>query len=310
MEKVASRVSGYARRTPLVYFGRAGDREIYLKLENLQPTGSYKIRSAANAIGSLDADALRNGVCTASAGNMAEALAYISYFSNFEARVYLPDTTPRSRVDRLQTLGAKTFIMSVEEWWKALETRSAPGDDGFFLHPCADQNVIDGNGTMAAEILEDLPSADAIITPFGGGGLTAGVASIAKAIRPEIKAIVCESELGAPLSAARVNGRPTPVPFAGDPFLMGLGASSVLSEIWPVVRPLVDKTVLVSRAEVAEAVCRLMIEAKIVAQGAGAAATAAALKSDACGPGKIVCVVSGGNIDRATLRDALSGEIR
>ena len=194
-----------------------------------------------------------------------------------------------------------------DRWWQTMLEHEYPGMNGMFIHPVADRRVMAGNGTVALEILEDLPDVDTILVPYGGGGLSSGIASAVRALRPGIKVYACEVETAAPLSASLAAGRAMSCDYTPS-FVDGIGGKSVLAEMWPLVSTLLDGALTVSLAEVADAMRRLVERNRIVAEGAGAASVAAALKgvSDAR---RVVCVVSGGNIDPAKLAQILVGEM-
>jgi threonine dehydratase len=297
-----------AIRTPLVPFqGGSSSARIYLKLENLQPIGSFKIRGASNAMRMRNPDALARGVITASAGNMAQGVAWTARAMGISCTAIVPDTAPRTKLDAIERLGGKILKVPLERWWQAIEEHHYPGLEGEFIHPVADPAVIAGNGTIGLEILEDLPRADSILVPFGGGGLISGIAIAALAKRPGIRVYACEVETAAPLAASLRAGTPQTIEHRAS-FVDGIGARSVLPEMWPMVRGLVEDSIVVSLTEIAEALRALAERNRIVAEGAGAAPVAAALRGEAEGE-TVVCVVSGGNIDLQKFARILSGEI-
>lgn len=308
IEAAAARLKGRIVRTPLVRLSAPGlDAEIHVKLENLQPGGSFKVRPALNALLSADPEALRAGVYTASAGNMAQGLARGAKALGVRLRVYAPDNTARVKIEALQAWGVDTVLLPFDDWWRVLTERRREGEQGLFIHPAADPAVMAGDATVGLEILQDLPDVDAILTPYGGGGLTSGVASAAKAIRPQVKVFACESDAGTPVAAALEAGGPVKVDFKGDSFLMGIGGTSVLPEMWPIVSGLIDGAVCVTRDEIADAVRLGYQLTRTVMEAAGAATIAAALKGLA-GSGKVACVISGGNVDPETFSTVLAGK--
>ena len=300
-----SRLADAVPRTPLVRL-RGGDApaEIHLKLENLQPIGSFKLRGAGNAMAVADPAVLAGGVVTASAGNMAQGVAWHARRLGVPCHVVVPDDAPRAKLDAIEGLGAQVVVVSFERWWRALVERSYPGIDGVFVHPVCDPTVQAGNGAIALEILEDLPDVDAVVVPFGGGGLVTGIASVMRALRPEVRVFACEVETAAPLAAALEAGRPVRV-HREPSFVDGIGAATVLDEMWPRVHQLVADSLVVSLSAVAAALRRLATDNHVVAEGAGAAPVAAALEGRA-GTGRIACIVSGGNIDRRVLASLLT----
>jgi len=301
------RVALVAVRTPLVPLEIAGvPARIYLKLENLQPIGSFKLRGAVNAMSLADPERLRAGVYTASAGNMAQGVAWVARSMGIRCTAIVPDHAPQMKLDAIERLGATTVKVPFEAWWRVIEEHGDPGRDGLFIHPVADPAVIAGNGTIGLEILEDLPDVDSILVPYGGGGLLSGIAIAVLAKRPGARVYACEVETAAPLAASLAAGEPRAIEHRPS-FVDGIGGRSVLPEMWPMVRGLVEGSILVTLEEVASAIRLLVERTRVVAEGAGAAPVAAALKGEAEGT-KVVCVVSGGNIDPKKLARILSGE--
>ena len=298
------RVASLIFRTPLVRLHVDAPAEIYLKLESLQPIGSFKLRGAGNAIAMLLPDELACGVYTASAGNMAQGVAWVARALGVPCSVVMPDSAPRTKVDAVRRLGAAIVQVPYSEWWQTLVDRGRAGMTGTFIHPVADPAVIAGNGTIGLEIVEDLPDADAVLVPFGGGGLISGIASAVRALSPGAKIYGCEVATSTPLTAALAAGQPVTVERTPS-FVDGIGGRGVLQEMWPLVRGVVDGALVASLDEVADAVRVLIERARIVAEGAGATPVASALAGRA-GAGKVVCVVSGGNIDTAVLAQLIS----
>jgi threonine dehydratase len=302
------RLKGIAVRTPLVRLDAADSAaELWLKLENLQPIGSFKIRGGGYAMLSTPRAELERGVYTASAGNMAQGVAYLARKFGVPCSVIVPDHAPQTKLAAIERLGGQIVKVPFDRWWQTMLEHEYPGMNGMFIHPVADRRVMAGNGTVALEILEDLPDVDTILVPYGGGGLSSGIASAVRALRPGTKVYACEVETAAPLSASLAAGRAMSCDYTPS-FVDGIGGKSVLAEMWPLVSTLLDGALTVSLAEVADAMRRLVERNRIVAEGAGAASVAAALKgvSDAR---RVVCVVSGGNIDPAKLARILVGEM-
>jgi threonine dehydratase len=301
------RLSGIVVRTPLVRLdvpGTAG--EIWLKLENLQPIGSFKLRGAANAMVLAGRERLSGGAYTASAGNMAQGVAWAARHFGVPCTVVVPDHAPRTKVEAVERLGGHVVRVPYERWWQTLVDHSYPGIDGVFVHPVSDPAVVAGNGTIGLEIVEDLPDVDAVLVPFGGGGLSSGIATAVRALAPDAKVFGCEVETATPLSAAFAAHAPVRIERTQS-FVDGIGGMGVLEEMRQLVSTLEHGALGSSVAEIADAI-RLMAErARIVAEGAGGAALAAALRHRV--EGKVVCVVSGGNIDTAKLATILEGHI-
>jgi threonine dehydratase len=303
-----ARIAGDVLRTPLVRLGVDGPAEIYLKLENLQPIGSFKLRGAANAMAQASDDQLARGVYTASAGNMAQGVAWCARARGIACGVIVPDTAPEAKLAAITRLGAAIHKVPFAEWWSVLVARSHPRFEGrLFIHPVSDRAVMAGNGTIGLEIAEALPAPDAVIIPFGGGGLTTGIATALRALHPATRIYAAEPETAAPLAAALAAGSPQDVAYTPS-FVDGIGSKSLLAEMWPIVRRLVDGSFAMSLEAIADAVRILAERNRVVAEGAGATPVAAALAGRA-GTGRIVCVVSGGNIDRAKLAKILNGEL-
>lgn len=296
-----------AIRTPLVPLTLPGGREVWLKLELLQPIGSFKIRGPANALALASAAALERGVWTASAGNHGQGLAWCARRGGVACTVVVPEHAPRAKVDALVRLGARVVPAPLERWWNAIATRSFPGMDGlFFVHPTADRDIMAGNGTIGLEILEDLPDVDAILAPYGGGGLACGIAAALAALRPAARVHACEVSTATPCATSLAAGRPSACDHTTS-FVDGIGGRSALAEMWPCVSRLVAGSIVVTPDEVAEAVRLLLARVHVAAEGAGAVPVAAAA-SERAPSGRIACVVSGGNIDAAILARILRGE--
>ena len=294
------RLVGTVLHTPLVRFNAPDlPAEIYLKLENLQPVGSFKMRAAGNAILSAEKARLADGVWTASAGNMAQAVAWYARRLGLACTAVVPQDAPAAKLAALQRLQAKVISIPFSDYQSVQRTHAYPGMAGQLIHPFADPAVIAGDGTLGLEILEDLPDVDAILVPYGGGGLSCGIASAVHAVSPRVKVFAVEAASGAPLTASLAAGHPVEVPYTAS-FVSGIGAPFVFPEMWPMASRLLDGAFAVELAQVAEAV-RLQVEWNhIVAEAAGAVALAAALTGKA-GAGKLVCLVSGGNLDTGKL---------
>ena len=300
-------IRDFAVRTPLLEFvaGPPGVN-LYLKLENLQPLGSFKIRPAINVLKTMDVKRLRRGVLTASAGNFGQGLAFAARQIGVPATVVVPDGSAATKAEALARLGAKVIRLPFDEWWTVLTTRSHAGVEGVFIHPVAESAVLAGNATIGAEIIEDQPDIDAVVVPFGGGGLACGIGSVMRRLKPGVRMIVAESEAAQPAAAALANGRPVRVRHIQS-FVDGMGSTTVLDEMWPLVRDMVDQAACASFADIAEAIRLLAARHHVIAEAAGAASVAAALAGHA-GKGKIVCIVSGGNIDASKLGAILNGQ--
>ncbi len=311
IQDARKRISNLAFRTPLVRLNLDdGPADIYLKLENLQPIGSFKLRGAGNAMLSIPLADLEKGVYTASAGNMAQGVAWVARKLDIPCSVVVPDHAPQTKLDAIARLGGRVVKVSFDEWWQVLIEHRYEGLEGFFIHPVSDPAVIAGNGTIGLEIMEDLPDLESVVIPFGGGGLSSGIASALKALNPQVKVFASEVETAAPLSASLQAGHICDIN-RNPSFVDGIGGKSILEEMWPIVSSLVNESLVVSLEQIADAI-RLLIERnRIVAEGAGASSVAAALAGGAggSGRGKVVCIISGGNIDTRNLLRILGGEI-
>jgi threonine dehydratase len=307
VEAARGRLAGVVPRSPLIRLEDAGPPELYLKLECLQPVRSFKLRGAYSAISAMSEDDLAHGVYTASAGNMAQGLAWSARRRGVACTVVVPDTAPQMKLDGIRRLGAEIVVLPYEEWWDVLAThRFEPLEAARFVHPVSDVDVMAGNGTIGLEILEDVPDVDTVLVPFGGGGLSCGIAAAIRAKRPEVRVAGCEVETATPFAAALAAGRPVET-LRTPSFVDGIGARIMLEEMWAPASRLLAGSLVVSLAGVAEAIRLLVERAAIVAEGAAGAAVAAALHHGNR-LGRTVCVVSGGNIDPGVLARILAGE--
>ena len=306
IEAARERIAGAAIRTPLVRLHvPEAPAEIYLKLECLQPINSFKIRGATNAIMLATAAERARGLVTASAGNMAQGVAWAARTLGIPATIVVPEHAPEAKLAAIERLGGRVLKLPYDDWWNVIVSSHVDGIDGLFVHPVQDPGVMAGNGTIGLEILEDLPDPDAVVIPYGGGGLTVGIASAIRALRPATKIITAEPATGAALVAAVEAGRPADVDYQPS-FVDGSGSRRVLDSMWPLVAPLVDSALAIAVADVAAAVRLLAERVRVIAEGAGALAPAAAL-SGCAGTGKVVCVVSGGNINLSKVAEILGG---
>ena len=302
------RIADSVIRTPLIRLNvNDAPAEIYLKLENLQPIGSFKLRGAGNAIGMATAAELKDGVYTASAGNMAQGVAWNARRLGLPCTVIVPDHAPQTKLEAIKRLGGEVIKVTFDEWWQIILNHEYPGQKGYFIHPVSAPAVMAGNGTIGLEIYEDLPDVDAVIMPYGGGGLSCGISSAIRALKPDTKLYAVEVDTAAPLVASLAAGSPQDVEYIPS-FIDGMGGKSILPEMWPLASNLLDGSLVVTLKQVAEAVKLLLERNRVLAEGAGAAATAAALAGKA-GHGKVVCVVSGGNLDFSKLEQILRDEI-
>ena len=298
-------ISGAAIRTPLVQLNfREAPAEIFLKLENLQPIGSFKIRGASNAMGRLAREDLSEGVLTASAGNMAQGVAWRARDLGIPCTVVAPETAPETKIRAIERLGGRVIKVPFEEWWEVFERRAYPGVSAHFIHAFDDLDVMAGNGTIALEILEDLPDVDAIIIPWGGGGLACGIAAAMRELRPQCKIYAAEVGTAAPLAASLEAGSPQEIVYKPS-FVDGIGGKGVFLSMFERAQSLIDGSLVVGLDQIVFALRLLAERNRVIAEGAGACPVACALEGMG-GAGKVVCVVSGGNIDLTKLCSLLT----
>ena len=312
-------IAGDAIRTPLVRLQvDLPDTEIWLKLECLQPIGSFKIRGAANAIRQAPPESVSRGVLTTSAGNMAQGVAWVARDLGIPATIVAPDHAPETKIAAIERLGGRVIRVPYDRWWQAMEEGSYPGVEGLFVHPVMDDRVMAGNGTIGLELVEQFGSGGSggedrlksvpstVLVPWGGGGLTTGIASALAALSPATRVYACEPETGAPVAATIANdGVPVAVDYRAS-FVDGAGSKALLPPMWERARGLLAGSHVISLDETAAAVRLLAERTRVVAEGAGALAVAAATSGRA-GTGRIVCIVSGGNIDSSRLATILGG---
>ena len=301
-------IAGDAVRTPLLRLPvELADTEIWLKLECLQPIGAFKIRGAANAVRQAPAGAADSGVWTTSAGNMAQGVSWMARELGVPATIVAPDHAPRAKIDAIERLGGRVILVPFDRWWQAMEEGSYPDLEGLFVHPVMDEKVMAGNGTIGLELVEQLDGIDTVLIPWGGGGLTTGIASALAALSPATKVFACEPETGAPVTATIANGgTPVAVDYRAS-FVDGSGSKALLPVMWDRARDLLSGAFALSLDETAAAVRLLAERVHVIAEGAGALSVAAAVSGRA-GGGRIVCIVSGGNIDAHRLAAILSGQ--
>jgi len=305
IERARQRISGSILRSPLVRLNAEAPAEIYLKLENLQPIGSFKLRGAGNAMAIASDAQVAKGVWTASAGNMAQGVAWNARRLGIPCTVVVPEHAPQAKLAAVARLGAGIVKVPFHRWWEVIIEHRLEGMEGLFVHPVSNPGVIAGNGTIGLELFEDLPDLDAVIVPYGGGGLSTGIGAALRALKPSARIYAAEVETAAPLAESLRAGGPREVSYRPS-FVDGIGGKTVLEEMWPLVNRIVSDSIVVSLMQVAEAI-RLLVERNhVVAEGAGAAALAAALTGRARGA-KVVCIISGGNIDPRTVGQILAG---
>jgi threonine dehydratase len=302
-------ITGVVNRTPLLPLNfHRSPAAIYMKLENLQPTGAFKLRGAVNAMALATKAQLEDGVYTASSGNMAQAVAWNARRLGVPCTVLVPDTAPTTKVAAVSRLGARIVTIPFAEWWQILITQRHPLIEGkFFVHPSSNADVMAGYGTIGLEILEDLPDVDTVLVPWGSGGQACALGSVFRALKPETRIYAVELDTGAPFSASLSAGHPIEVPYTPS-FVDGISGPSLPHEMWPVASRFLDGSLVVSLQDIVEAICLIADRNNMIAEGAGAAPVAAALHGMA-GTGKVACIVTGGNIDAKKLRVILDGHV-
>jgi threonine dehydratase len=288
-------IASVASRTPLLPLNAETAADVHLKLENLQPIGSFKIRGAANVMGRTPPGRLQRGVLTASAGNMAQGVAFCAQRMGVAATIVSPDTAPQTKIRAVERMGGRVILAPFADWWRTFETRSYPGVDATFIHAFDDLDVMAGNGTIALELLEDLPDLDAVVIPWGGGGLSCGIAAVLRELAPRVRIYAAEIETAAPLSAALAAGEPRTVDYRPS-FVDGIGSKAVFPNMFEHARKLLDGALVVTLDEAAQAMKLVAERNRIIVEGAAACAVAAAISGGA-GAGRVVAIVSGGNID-------------
>lgn len=306
IERAATMLKGLVLRTPLVRLpSTTDDTEIWLKLELLQPRRSFKIRGATSVIRSTEREVLAQGLVAASTGNLAQSVAWEARRLGVPATIVIPDHAPAAKRAAIERLGAQIIAVPLDRWWQTLAEHGHPDAEGLFVDP-DDPRLIAGNGTIGLEILEDLPDVDAVLVPYGGGALSAGVATAVKALRPQARVYAVEPETAAPVTAALAAGRPMPIDYRPS-WVDGCGGSALMPKMWPLVEQLLDGGIAVPLPDVAAAARSLAEQVGVIAEGAGALPVAAALAGGRGDPRKVVCVISGGNIDPEKVRTFLAG---
>ena len=297
IEQARQRIAGTVLRTPLLKLDVGSSApEVWLKLENLQPTNAYKIRGGTNAVARLSDEERAKGVWTISAGNAGQGVAYAARQFGVPCTVVAIETAPQTKLDRMRALGAIIVPVSYDRAWVAAETHEFPGLEGTFIHPFDNHDFIAGHATMGLEILEDCPDVRTVICAIGGGGLITGVGSAIKARKPSAKVLGAEPETAAPYALSLKQGGPRKFPDWRASFVDGAGGKSVTDRMWQRMQAVTDGTIIVTLDQTRDAMRMIAEKSRTIAEGAGSLALAAALTGEA-GEGPIVCVVSGGNID-------------
>jgi threonine dehydratase len=308
IEAARARLEGLSIVSPVVACDAApAGKKVCLKLENLQPVGSFKIRPIGNAILARAPAELSSGIYTTSSGNSALGLAWMARRLGIAATAIVPVNAPEAKLEKLRSLGTRIDMRPIAEWWRAIQRGALDGQEGVYIDAVRDPASLAGDATIGLEILAQSPDIEAILIPFGGGGLACGIACAVRALKPDVKIIACELTSAHPLKAAFDAGEPTETPHAPG-FVSGVGVGSVLPEMWPLVSTLIDDVITVSLTEVAAAIKTMVERNRVVAEGAGAVSVAAAL-SGRYAETKICAVVSGGNLDSSVLATILGGHV-
>ena len=297
----AKKIYSVAARTPLVRLDPVGHGvpQIYLKLELFQPIGSFKIRGAMNAVSQLPPSSLDRGVWTVSAGNAAQGVALAAREAGARASVLVMEGAPATKLNAIERLGATIVHASFDECWRAVEQHASDRMEGRLIHPFDDDAFISGNGTVALEILEDLPDVDAVVAPMGGGGLLAGIGAVLNDVKPDVQLYAAEPQNAAPLSTSLAAGRAMRFEGWSRSWVDGAGGQSVLPSMWPLLEESITDSVVVPLEDAARAMKQVAERCRVICEGAAACAVAAAQspRLKAAGHRTIVAVVSGGNID-------------
>ncbi|MBI2077625.1 MAG: threonine/serine dehydratase [Euryarchaeota archaeon] len=302
----AERIRGVAWRTPLVPAGRHEDGKTYLKLECLQRTGSFKVRGAWNRMGGATEADRRRGFVTVSAGNHGQAVAWSAKRVGSPCTVWVPDTAVERKVNAIRALGATVKTMPHDQIMESMTGDRWSKDPQVYVHPFGDRLVMAGQGTIGLEIMEDLPDVKSVIVPVGGGGLSVGIATAIKAVRPGVKVYGVQAANAAPLARSWETGKPEKVP-TPKTIADGIGASIVFDYMFPLLRRALDGVLTVTEDELRAAVGELASEAHVVAEPAGASSLAAARQQAEKLARPVACVVSGGNIAPTLLSEIAAG---
>jgi threonine dehydratase len=296
IDAARTRIANFSVLTPLVGCDLAPrGKTLRLKLENLQPIGSFKIRPIANAVLSRNRSELSAGIYTTSSGNSGLGIAWMARCLGLTATAVVPSNAPQAKLEKLRRLGARIETLSSEDWWRAIQSGTLADQSGAYIDAVRDPASLAGDATIGAEILEQWPEVEAIFVPFGGGGIACGIACAVRALNPKVKIIACELASAHPLQSAFAAGHPIMAPHDAG-FVSGIGYGQVLPEMWPLARSLIDEVITVTLAQVAQAIKLLAENNRVVAEGAGAVSVAAALAGQ-YSPSNVCAVISGGNID-------------
>jgi threonine dehydratase len=308
IEAARNRLEGLSMISPLVGCDLAPQgKTIRLKLENLQPIGSFKIRPIANAVLAEKPGDLKSGIYTTSSGNSALGVAWMARRLGIRSTAVVPANAPQAKLEKLRRFGTRIETRSNEAWWRAIETGALEDQEGVYIDAVRNPASLAGDATIGLEILQQWPDVEAILVPFGGGGLACGIACAVRALKPNVKIIACELTSAHPLTSALAAGGPVQTLHEAG-FVSGVGFGSLLPEMWPLATAMIDEVITVSLAQVARAIKLLAENNRIVAEGAGAISVAAALSAKYA-QANVCAVISGGNIDAEVLAAILKGDV-
>ncbi|MDP3561524.1 MAG: pyridoxal-phosphate dependent enzyme [Legionellaceae bacterium] len=286
-------------RTPLIPFYSFNyelDASIYLKAENLQLFGSYKVRGIDAFFKNTSEQALCGGVSAASAGNMGQSLAFMAEIKGIPCTIYVPDTAPAIKKERIKKLGANLIELPFKELWQFIVEPMLSSKNSLFIHPVFTESLLSGYENIAVEIVEDLPAMDAIVIPLGIGGLAIAISRTIKRLKPQVAIFTCEPETAAPFKAALKNGSPIKI----EPkvsFVDAIGTPEILPYVFEQLAPIVVDSEVVPLIDIEKALEMLLLNNKLLCEGAAACSLAAAINiSKKTSYQNIACILTGGNL--------------
>ena len=305
IEAAARRLEGTIVRTPLLSLvSHEGDTGIYLKPETLQPIGSFKVRGVGNWALSLSEGEAAKGLSTTSAGNTAQAVGFMARELGVPSRSLVPETLHDGKRRAIEAYGTELVGVSMTDLMIYMFEEGWRQEPYCYLNPWGEPLMISGHGTIGLEIHDDLPDVDSVFVPVGGGALLSGVAAALGVLKPSVRVYAVQAEVNSALAAAFDAGGPVWIDWH-DTVVEGASTPVITHNMYPMLRELIDEVVLVSESEVKAAMRRLALNDKLVTEGAGAAALAAALKVPISERGSSVCVVSGGSVDPVLLAELI-----
>ena len=298
-------INSVIRHTPLVpLHEHFGAESIYLKVETVQPIGSFKLRGVLAAVTAFSEEERSRGVSTVSAGNTAQALAWCARHFGISSRSLMPDTAPRTKIDAVRAYGGEPVLVPVEEVFRYLKERGWEHEPFAFVHPWTNPDVMRGHGSLGLEVLEDLPGVETIFVPVGGGGLLAGVGAAVRALEPKVRIVAVEPAGCPSLHESLEVG--SPVEVRCETICDGVAVPYMTEEMFPILRELTIESQLVSERDVKATIKKLALCNNLVVEGAGALSVAAAIATPLAERGKTVCLLTGGSIDAGKLASILN----